>query len=99
MLVSVLKRFEVKIPFLEDSKDLAKLTLIELVNALQAQEHRRVMKMEGSKVEACLLLHEKKTNVYGKKKQSGEKSEKETYEREDNKGGTKKGKYPPCPHC
>ena len=41
--------------------------------------------MEESQVEGHLLFHEKKTNVYGRKKQSSETSEKETYEREDNK--------------
>ena len=94
VLVSVPERFKAKRSSLEYSKYLTKLTLTELVNALQAQEHRRAMRMEELEVEACLLLHEKKTNSYGRKKQFGEKNERETYEREDNKEGTKKGKYP-----
>lgn len=36
VLVSLIKKFEAKISSLEDSKDIAKLTLSELVNALEA---------------------------------------------------------------
>ena len=68
VLVSVPERFKAKRSFLEYSKYLTKLTLTELVNALQAQEHKRAMRVEESKVEAHLLLHEKKTNSYDRKK-------------------------------
>ena len=40
------ERFESKISSLEESKDLSKLSLGELMSALQAQEHRRAMKRE-----------------------------------------------------
>ncbi|XP_040955994.1 uncharacterized protein [Gossypium hirsutum] len=48
VLVSVPERFESKISSLEDSKDISKLTLIEVVNALQALEHRRAIRLEES---------------------------------------------------
>ncbi|XVF71792.1 hypothetical protein PTKIN_Ptkin12aG0067600 [Pterospermum kingtungense] len=43
VLVSVLERFEEKISFLEDSKDLTNMTLTKLVNDLQAFEQRRAI--------------------------------------------------------
>ena len=52
ILVIVPERFEATITSLENTKDLSKLTLAELVNALQAKEQRRKMKAEGSVKEA-----------------------------------------------
>ena len=40
------ERFESKISSLEESKDLSKLSLGELMSALQAQEKRRTMRQE-----------------------------------------------------
>ena len=47
ILVTIPKRFEATITSLENTKDLSKLTLAELVNALQAQEQRRKMRARG----------------------------------------------------
>jgi len=44
----VLGKFEATIRSLENSRDLSSITLTELVNALQAQEQRRLMMQEGS---------------------------------------------------
>ena len=44
LLVSLPERFESKISSLEDSKDLTKISLAELVHAFQAQEQRRSMR-------------------------------------------------------
>ena len=41
------ERFEATITSLENTKDLSKLTLAKLVNALQAQEQRRKIRVEG----------------------------------------------------
>ena len=46
VFMSLLERFESKISSLEDSKDLTKITLVELFNILQAQEQRRAIKQE-----------------------------------------------------
>ncbi|XP_071916203.1 uncharacterized protein [Coffea arabica] len=46
VLVSLPKRFEVKISSLEDSRDLSWMTLPELINALEAQEQRRAIRTE-----------------------------------------------------
>ncbi|XP_052181855.1 uncharacterized protein LOC127794644 [Diospyros lotus] len=46
VLVTLPERFESKISSLEDSKDLSKLTLSELANALQGVEQRRALRQE-----------------------------------------------------
>ena len=48
-LVKVQERFEVTITTLENTKDLSKISLAELLNALQAQEQRRAMRQDGKK--------------------------------------------------
>ncbi|XP_075507299.1 uncharacterized protein LOC142544102 [Primulina tabacum] len=46
ILVSLPEKYESKISSLEESKDLSSISLVELVNALQAQEQRRMMRRE-----------------------------------------------------
>ncbi|KAL3530901.1 hypothetical protein ACH5RR_010223 [Cinchona calisaya] len=46
-LVTVPERFEATIATLENTKDLSKITLVELLNSLQAQEQRRTMREES----------------------------------------------------
>lgn len=46
ILVTLPERFESKISSLEESRDMSTITLVELVNALQAQEQRRAYKNE-----------------------------------------------------
>lgn len=53
LLVTLPEKFEPTIASLENTKDLSKITLAELLNALQAQEQRRLMRQEGS-VEGAL---------------------------------------------
>ncbi|XP_031276282.1 uncharacterized protein LOC116134773 [Pistacia vera] len=48
VLVSLPERFESKISSLEDSNDLSRITLIELVHALQAYEQRRLLRQEDN---------------------------------------------------
>ncbi|KAF2292238.1 hypothetical protein GH714_017923 [Hevea brasiliensis] len=48
ILVSLPERYEATIASLENTKDLSKISLAELVSALQAQEQRRVMRQEGT---------------------------------------------------
>ena len=47
IIVLVLEKFEATLTTLENTKDLSKISLIELLNALQAQEQRRSMRQEG----------------------------------------------------
>ena len=46
ILVTVPEIYELKISSLEESKDLSRISLAELVNALQTQEQRRMMRKE-----------------------------------------------------
>ena len=46
ILVIVPEKYELKISALEESKDLLTIILGELINALQAQEQRRMMRQE-----------------------------------------------------
>ncbi|XP_052193800.1 uncharacterized protein LOC127802144 [Diospyros lotus] len=59
ILVTLLERYEVTISSLENTKDLSSISLVELINALQAQEPRRLIRKEGA-VEGALQW--KKTN-------------------------------------
>lgn len=47
ILVTVPEKFEATISSLENSRDVSSITLAELLNALQAQEQRRLMRQEG----------------------------------------------------
>ena len=48
ILVTVHEKFEATIASLENTKDLSSITLAKLLNALQAQEQRRLIRQEGS---------------------------------------------------
>ena len=47
ILVTIPEKFDATISSLENSKDVSSITLVELLNALQAQEQRRFMRQEG----------------------------------------------------
>ena len=46
IFITVPEKFETTIPSLENSKDVSSITLADLVNALHAQEQRRLMRQE-----------------------------------------------------
>ncbi|WKA09042.1 hypothetical protein VitviT2T_026720 [Vitis vinifera] len=48
IFITVPEKFETTISSLENSKDVSSITLAKLLNALQAQEQRRLMRQEGS---------------------------------------------------
>ena len=79
---------------------MSKLTLAEVVNALQAQEQRRAYRQEESNETAFQAkAHDKQVGSSNGKKQIGWKKGKEKKENESNKDSGKKSKYPPCSHC
>ncbi|CAL5331407.1 unnamed protein product [Camellia sinensis] len=98
ILVTIPERFESKISSLEESKDLTSISLAEFLNALQAQEQRRLIRQEGfveGALKAKLQIQDKSK---GKKKKGNEdNSSKGNVKAGDsnNKGGT----YPQCQHC
>lgn len=58
ILVTVPEKYEVSITTLENTKDLSKITLAELLNTLQAQKQRRLMRQDGT-VEGALAANHK----------------------------------------
>ncbi|XP_061375389.1 uncharacterized protein LOC133317538 [Gastrolobium bilobum] len=61
VLVSLPERFEATIASLENTKDLSQIKLAELLSALQVQEQRRLMRLEGS-TEGALQAKEQHNN-------------------------------------
>jgi predicted aspartyl protease len=84
ILVSVPERYESKISSLEETKDLSSISLVELVNALQAQEQRRMMREEAS-MEGALYVKGQNSGGGNKKPESS--------------NNQNNGNFPPCPHC
>ncbi|KAJ8633086.1 hypothetical protein MRB53_026422 [Persea americana] len=68
ILVTVPEKFEATISSIENSKDASSITLAELLNALQAQEQRTLMRQEGSMEGAFQAISQ--NNMYKKAKQS-----------------------------
>ncbi|KAL8096063.1 hypothetical protein AgCh_037136 [Apium graveolens] len=104
ILVTVPERFEATITTLENTKDLSKITLTELLSALQAQEQRRAMRQEGCIEGALPMKHQddgkNKRSVYKKYHvSSGEGSTTGNGIRFENKRLGFRKDYPPCQHC
>ncbi|TXG47842.1 hypothetical protein EZV62_027136 [Acer yangbiense] len=102
VLISVPERFESKVSSLEDSKDISQLTLTEVINALQAFEQRRAIRLKETKTTEGAFqakLKRKQPSSSGGRKQPGEKKEKEKKEGDSHKSGGRRGRYPPCPYC
>ncbi|KAE8665031.1 adenylate isopentenyltransferase 5 [Hibiscus syriacus] len=96
ILVTIPERFESMISSLENSKDMSSITLAELLNALQAQEQRRLMRLEGT-VEGALAVKLHISHNNKGKKRNGKKS---TVDQAYSKGeGSDKQYYPSCQHC
>ena len=100
ILVTMPEKFEATITSLESTKDMSKITLAELLNALQAREQRRAMRQEGE-IEGALPAkhHEADKNKKKKKKSQEGNSVLPTSSSNKSRNGNFKGKYPPCHHC
>ena len=78
---------------MKNSKDLSKITLAELNNALQAQEQRRLMRSED------YVEGELQANLQSNQ---GEKDKRRSFKKNFNlsvTAGEKKKDFPPCKHC
>ncbi|KAH1114557.1 hypothetical protein J1N35_007935 [Gossypium stocksii] len=100
ILVTVPERYEASITTLESIKDLSKINLVELINALQAQEQQSLMRQERV-VEGALPTkhhevgkHKKKTD---RKVQVTSVANSVNYHTQG-KGRNPKKNYPPCQH-
>ncbi|XP_038684122.1 uncharacterized protein LOC119984324 [Tripterygium wilfordii] len=92
ILVTIPERFEATISSLENTKDLSSITLAELLNTLQAQEQRRLMRQEGSMEGAFQAKSQHYNN--NKDKNSSKQPEISSSSRNNNTQV-----YSPCPHC
>ena len=90
ILVTMPEKYESKISSLEESKDLSKISLGELVNALQAQEQRRMMRQDES-VEGAFQAKTQNSKGGKDKRNNWKKNNKKI----ENNGET----YPPCLYC
>ena len=81
----MLERFEASITTLENTKDLFEITLAELLNALQAQEQRRLIREEKTIEGVLAAKHEDDCEVSRPSAAKG-------------KNGNQKKFYPPCQH-
>ncbi|XP_057999165.1 uncharacterized protein LOC131177990 [Hevea brasiliensis] len=102
ILVTLPEKFEATIASLDNAKNLSRITLAELLNALQAQEQKRLMRDEGT-VEGALQARQQSNSRVKGKKQKGKKNNATSTEAaisDSNTGSSNKGgKYPPCQHC
>ncbi|XP_022764214.1 uncharacterized protein LOC111309412 [Durio zibethinus] len=78
VLVSLPERFESKISSLEDSKDLTKITPVELFNILQAQKQRRAIRQEDSTESAFTAKEKGKMQTESKGRKQGDRRNKGT---------------------
>nr|KYP65753.1 Retrovirus-related Pol polyprotein from transposon TNT 1-94 [Cajanus cajan] len=69
ILVTIPERYEASIAALENTKDLSKITLAEVLHALQALEQRRLMREEGSVEGVYLAKWKNKNSGKNKKKE------------------------------
>jgi hypothetical protein len=93
ILVTVPERYEASLASLENTKDLSKITLSEVIHALQAHEQRRLMR-EDPMVEGALPVKSQKSNTMKNHPSSSENGA-NNY----NRGKGQRKIYSPCQHC
>ncbi|GLU17722.1 hypothetical protein SLE2022_340780 [Rubroshorea leprosula] len=100
VLVSLPEKFEHKISSLEDSKDLSQFSLTELVNALQAVEQRKALRLENNVEGAYLATDRGKAAAKDdENKQFGDQRNREKKGYQSGMYKNKKQSFPPCSHC
>ena len=79
---------------------MSKITLSEMLNALQAQEQRRAMRQEDD-VEGALFVKHKENKNYKKNKGKSHQGSTGDFKANNNRSntGNKNESYPPCQHC
>lgn len=100
ILVTVPEKFEASITSLENTKDLSKITLAELVSAMQAQEQRSKMRDEVS-VEGALQakLQINQAEKYKKKNYKKNFNSQEAAANTSKSNEKRNKEFPPCKHC
>ena len=90
------EKFEATISSLENSKD---LSLSELLNALQAQEQRRLMRQEGYVEGAFLAKSHNNGGKNKKQKQNNNKKPGDSGKNNNNNKSNNTQVFPTCPYC
>ena len=96
ILVTVPERYKASITTLENTKDLSKITLVELINALQAQEQRRLMRQDCVTEGALQLKYPDSDKKKFFRKNQASSSSETTVSQFQNKGKFLKRNFPPC---
>ena len=90
LLVTVPGKFEATITTLENTKDLSKISLTELLNALQVQEQKRSMRQEGV-IEGILPVKHQDNKYKNKKICKNQSTKGDSFPNyQKTKGGSKK---------
>ncbi|XP_022738756.1 uncharacterized protein LOC111291345 [Durio zibethinus] len=99
ILVTVPERYEATITVLENTKDLSKISLTELLNALQAQKQRRLMRKDTTIEGALAVKHQNVAKSKKKKRKDFEGNGASTASANaKEKNENKKKSYSPCQH-
>ncbi|XP_038689952.1 uncharacterized protein LOC119988827 [Tripterygium wilfordii] len=102
IMINLPERFKSKVFAIEESCDLKKLTISELCSKLQAHEQRSNFRQEDVTEGAFQAKHKNKqasNSKQGKKKFGDKGSKGKSSEGSASGDLSKKGKFPPCPHC
>ncbi|XP_022867571.1 uncharacterized protein LOC111387261 [Olea europaea var. sylvestris] len=101
VLVTVPERYEASITTLKNTKDLSKITLVELLNALNSQEQRRLMRQDPTVERALSVKHQdaQRNNKNKNHMSQISSSESRSNNHTQSKGRSSKGNYPPCKQC
>ncbi|KAA3480670.1 TMV resistance protein N-like [Gossypium australe] len=94
VITTLLKRYEYKISFLEDLRDLSAISLPKLINVLYAQEQRRASREKGHMEGALHARNRESTSSSSYKENKDWTGKKEKSWRESGKE-----KILPCSHC
>ena len=99
ILVTAPEKFEASTASLENTKDMSKITLAELVNAMQSQEQRRLMRQDSAVEGALQAKHHHVKSSRKKYVKKNQLASSENSANNQNKGKDKKKNYPPSQHC
>ncbi|EOY32582.1 Uncharacterized protein TCM_040572 [Theobroma cacao] len=97
ILISILEKFEATIASLEQSKDPIKLTITEIVSALQAVEQRRIALQNPSAETAFVTKHRGKAVTDSGNKKNFRDKDKNAFN--SSQIANRKGKFKVCMYC
>ncbi|KAH9679706.1 hypothetical protein KPL71_026241 [Citrus sinensis] len=99
ILVTVPERYEATITTFENTKNLSKISLAKLLNALQALEQRRLMRGDTTTEGALAVKHHNMAKNKTKKKDFEGNGASTASANAKEKNKNQKKSYPPCKHC